>query len=723
VRQEDNVAHPSNEKSLTERQYTKYNLPMLKRLIGKAGVIATVSIGVLGIAEKASADTGNYPWAAADEVYQPTYDWGYIECQAAMQSASTCDTHNKRKPGTNIYYHESDPWRYDVRNCTSYVAWRISQEFGISIPGWGNASNWDIAAHAAGYKVTGIDADKTKAEPGDIAEWDSNHVAFVESVNPDGSVNVAEYNHDEWGDFDTRGENPSQSGTMYKEKVVANHYIDINGVGNSWNGIPGSGSASGNYSYSSIAERQEFYTPDGWIYTKVGGSAWPIKNQGWTPDDDTKWGGRPVGPVPATEVHDHEVGYDANGRNIGVHAPRAGTDVFVDGGSGQQYYFVGDKAFEIGPGEIDDLNVRDKAERIPDFSDRLSDFMQNRNINLQNGTVYRYAGSGRVNQLIYHPDGSRDAYWVNNDTLLSCLGLVQHQPINILPQSSRYYTESAFGVSEISTPPTCSYPPGMVLRGPGGLEQWRITGDNGSLPYTKHLYPNPLLTYLHTSGNPDLETLRSINAINDVPQGSDMAPPDGQFFRDSSSGQVFESTQGQYRPVASADMLTCLGNPSTINVPGEAMVGMPQGQQLSCNYENRIVVRPNGQAYFIKQSKLFVIGNPAIRDCIIAREHTGAPTSTSDQTIDSYVNSGLPAHCAYEDEPGLNFVKENNDPTVWLVHADGTKQHVGSLCVSDAFTTTLKRFHVFTVPAGETAGHRKTADWFASPTDCNNLPG
>jgi hypothetical protein len=430
-----------------------------------------------------------------------------------------------------------------------------------------------------------------------------------------------------------------------------------------------------------------------------------------------------VGPVPADQVHGHEVGYDANGRNIGIHAPKAGTDVFVDGSNGQQYYFVGDKAFEIGPGEIDDLNVRDKADRIPAFGNRLADFLLNRDINLPNGSVYKFAGDNRVNQVIYHPDSTRDAYWVNNDTLLSCLGLVQHQPINILPQSARPYVENNYGMFEINTPATCTFPPGMVLRGPSGLEQWRITGDNSGTPYVRHYYPSGLLTYLHTSGNPDLETLRSTSAINNIPQGADMAPPEGQFFRDASSGQVFESTGGQFRPVPYPDTLNCLGNPSIINVPGEAMVGMPQGSSINCGLENRIIVRPNGQAYFVKQSKLSAIANPAVRNCIQAREGTGAPISVSDQLTSSYADSGAPAHCTYEDEPGLNFVRENGDPTVWLVHADGTKQHAGSLCVVDPFTTTLKKFHVFTVPSGETAGHRQTSDWFANSDSCNTLPG
>jgi hypothetical protein len=719
-----------------ESSKDKVNHRRIRNLLGRVGVVSAVSLAVLGFSEKALADTGGYPWADAADVRPgpPNYDWGYTECQPAMTAAGTCNNHLVPHPITKVLYHESDPWGFDVRNCTSYVAWRVNKEFGVNIPSsWGNADTWDTKAHDAGYKVSGIDAEKKSAEAGDLAQWDSNHVAFVESVNADGSVNVAEYNHDEWGHFDTRGEHPSQSGTMYKETISfsnVSHFIDINGVGKSWNGQPittgdtSSPSAPGNVSYDGVAEGQEFFTPDGWIYTKVGGSAWPIKNQGWTPDDDTKWGGHPVGPVPADQVHNHEVGYDSSGRNVGAHAPKAGTDVFVDGGDGQQYYFVGDKAFDIGPGEIDDLNVRDKAERIPNLGNRLADFVQNRYIDLPNGTVYRFAGDSRVNQMIYHPDNSRDAYWVNNDTLLSCLGLAQHQPINILPQSSRYYVEGYLGVPEINTPATCAFPPSMVLRGPGGLEQWRITGDNSSNdPYIRHYYPSGLLTYLHTSGNPDLETLRSSGAINGVQTGADMKPPEGQFFRDASSGQVFESTGGQYRPILYPDTLNCLGNPPIINVPSETMVGMPQGSPINCGLENRIVVRPDGRAYYISASKLFYIANPAVRNCVSARNNAGAPVSVSDSTVNSYADSGKPAHCAYENEPGLNFVKEQSDPTIWLVRANGIKQHVGSLCVSDAFTTVLKKFHVFTVPNGETAGHIQGPDWWATGADCNNLPG
>ncbi|HET9411393.1 MAG TPA: hypothetical protein VFO38_00905, partial [Candidatus Saccharimonadales bacterium] len=74
-------------------------------------------------------------------------------------------------------------------------------------------------------------------------------------------------------------------------------------------------------------------------------------------------------------------------------------------------------------------------------------------------------------------------------------------------------------------------------------------------------------------------------------------------------------------------------------------------------------------------------------------------------------------------EVGLNFVQEIGSPTVWLVRAGGTKQHVGSLCVSDPYTTQLKKFHVWTVPAGETAGHVQTADFWAGGPACAALPG
>lgn len=142
-----------------------------------------------------AAETGGYPWADALTVNQRTYDWGYPECKQEMQAAGTCQSNISYRDGRA--YYQSDPLRYDVRNCTSYVAWRIQKEFGIQLVGWGNANNWVTAALQKHYITD------EKPRVGDIAAWPGyyGHVAYVTSVNTDGTVDIDQYNKQGTGEF------------------------------------------------------------------------------------------------------------------------------------------------------------------------------------------------------------------------------------------------------------------------------------------------------------------------------------------------------------------------------------------------------------------------------------------------------------------------------------------------------------------------------------------
>lgn len=96
-------------------------------------------------------------------------------------------------PATGFYY----------RNCTDYVAWRLNRDKGItspaafwfknSMPGqtsyWSDASNWKQHATDNHYVVD------SKPAVGAVAFFDYGHVAYVESVNQDGTVNLSEYNY------------------------------------------------------------------------------------------------------------------------------------------------------------------------------------------------------------------------------------------------------------------------------------------------------------------------------------------------------------------------------------------------------------------------------------------------------------------------------------------------------------------------------------------------
>jgi surface antigen/6-phosphogluconolactonase (cycloisomerase 2 family) len=103
-----------------------------------------------------------------------------------------------------------DPYRFQFRECTSFVAWRMNRDAGTTNPSypyfsnkmaggtWGNAYMWNTNARTLGYLVNNV------PEVGAIAQWLSGgcggscpdgHVAYVEQVNQDGSIVVSEYDY------------------------------------------------------------------------------------------------------------------------------------------------------------------------------------------------------------------------------------------------------------------------------------------------------------------------------------------------------------------------------------------------------------------------------------------------------------------------------------------------------------------------------------------------
>jgi surface antigen len=107
---------------------------------------------------------------------------------------------------------KTDVWGYTMRQCVSFVAWRMYQ-YKHPIPNasqhWGSAYHWDETAKALGKPVT------TRPKVGAVAQWNANetsryygangavgtmkagaygHVAYVMGVYSDGSVKVEQYN-------------------------------------------------------------------------------------------------------------------------------------------------------------------------------------------------------------------------------------------------------------------------------------------------------------------------------------------------------------------------------------------------------------------------------------------------------------------------------------------------------------------------------------------------
>ncbi|MHA3835742.1 IPT/TIG domain-containing protein [Terrabacter sp. AAH1] len=82
-------------------------------------------------------------------------------------------------------YYGQRAWNYPVdawgNNCTNYSAYRLSLD-GVKNPGnLGNAVSWDNNARAKGFAVD------QSPRVGDIAQWNSNHVAYVDWVSADGN--------------------------------------------------------------------------------------------------------------------------------------------------------------------------------------------------------------------------------------------------------------------------------------------------------------------------------------------------------------------------------------------------------------------------------------------------------------------------------------------------------------------------------------------------------
>lgn len=117
-------------------------------------------------------------------------------------------------PGINLDFGFSGGY---VCQCTSYAGWKVSEKYGITISSWGNANRWNETAERLGYTVSNTPA------AGTVAQSDAGaygHVAWVESVNSDGTINITEYNRNDGtcrsGDFCARtGVNASQYRYIY----------------------------------------------------------------------------------------------------------------------------------------------------------------------------------------------------------------------------------------------------------------------------------------------------------------------------------------------------------------------------------------------------------------------------------------------------------------------------------------------------------------------------
>ena len=590
-------------------------------------------------------------------------------------------------------------------NCTLYAAWVLAQN-GLADPkvSWGNAKDWGRSLASVTNSTPAV---------GSIAWYDAGrsgvgsfgHVAYVAQVNSaNGTVFLESDNY--------IGGSAGYTSNGWVAASDPSGYIHLKDGG----GQPDGSLITTDRSFPDGAIIRDPATTG--LYVALGGSlfwyAWDndkspaastTRSLYQTQRDNLQMKGW-IYNVATSVIHGREANYPARHR-----LPDDGS-VFYERGNTQQYFMRYRYAAKIGAAEVGPLGATNRAIMIPTGN---VGYFRNTAPAMPADELFKTVDAPRVSHVV-----NGRAYWATTDTVVSCVSLVKDggRGVSLVPNEIR--TALTAAGNWLTTPTACSFPSDWVLNGPGGFEQWRIEGAGGTGGYTRRYYPSALAVYLNTSGVPHYATLLTVGALNNLPQGPSMNIPNGIFFRDAGSGQVFKAESAVFRPVPSPAVLSCLGNPAVVAVPSNAMVGIPQGPAMTCTFDNRVLVRPDGRAYFVKDGLSHPIGNPAVRDCIVVRRGTGAPISTSDGVVDSYAGSTA-GYCPYELEVGLYFVKEANDPTIWFIEPGGVKRHVGSLCVSDPFTTAWKQYHVWTVPNGETAGQVQGADWFASGPACAAL--
>ncbi|MCD9625250.1 CHAP domain-containing protein [Rhabdothermincola salaria] len=163
----------------------------LKRVASTAALAALLAGTGLATTPREAAATGGYPHSSA------------TNCAGQFGIYSWCV--DRDRSGWFSSAEQYSQWGFSYRNCTDYVAWKINSlgvPFANTMGGkrFGNATNWDDNARALGWTVSATPRARSIA----VTNGGYGHVAFVESVNADGSVNVSEYNHRSDGGFGTR---------------------------------------------------------------------------------------------------------------------------------------------------------------------------------------------------------------------------------------------------------------------------------------------------------------------------------------------------------------------------------------------------------------------------------------------------------------------------------------------------------------------------------------
>jgi len=172
----------------------------------------------ISVAVPAFADTGGYPYYNAP-------------CEFGSAGGSSCENPDQTDyPGDEYDWYENngnpfsgslcwygtnsecfDPWGYEYRNCTSFVAWKLT-DLGVSaskVKGLGNGGDWYNNAPSSERSLTPAAGDAA-VQPGTSSN-PFGHVAYVDSVSGS-NITIEEYNYAGTGAWDTRTGTPSALG-------------------------------------------------------------------------------------------------------------------------------------------------------------------------------------------------------------------------------------------------------------------------------------------------------------------------------------------------------------------------------------------------------------------------------------------------------------------------------------------------------------------------------
>ena len=132
--------------------------------------------------------------------------------QAAQARAGAYSTVGPQQAGDDYPWRTSSgglsPLGYVSRQCVDFVAWRINRDHGTTgpfayvwsnmTPNGGSAHRWASAWNSNGWQTSNTPV------TGAVAWFTGNHVAYVKSVNGDGTVSLEEYNWNGSAAYHTR---------------------------------------------------------------------------------------------------------------------------------------------------------------------------------------------------------------------------------------------------------------------------------------------------------------------------------------------------------------------------------------------------------------------------------------------------------------------------------------------------------------------------------------